>query len=182
MPYALGHWEHLAFVVTNSNVCVCVFTHTHQPELISQHFCKGNKGHEILWFIIRNTYLVLFWHRPPKTLGIFQVMRAIKMSLVMWMSFGPLVARRTNFVIRGLRLLVRPPHHPTFGEIGVGEDESMVNGQWFNPLCLWNEASMKGPKRMGFEELLGWETHGDLREQCSRTGHTSSSPFPWTLP
>lgn len=52
----------------------------------------------------------IFWHRAPKILGISQVMRAIKVFFVInEVTFGwGLVAKRTNQVITGLKLLVSP--------------------------------------------------------------------------
>ena len=43
------------------------------------------------------------------------------------------------------------------------EIESVTNGQWLNHSHLCDEASVK-PRRMGFVEIPGWRTDGDVRK------------------
>ena len=77
-----------------------------------------NINPNLVWFIIRNKYLVsvhCFWHRVPKTLGIFKVLRVIEVSFVMLMRWFLdltegwwLTARTNNLVVRDLELSILP--------------------------------------------------------------------------
>ena len=117
----------------------------------------------ILWFEMRNMHLVLvqFWHRATKTLGIYWMIRAIKVSFVTLtrqllesISGWGLVARGANHVIRVGTF--RPGKGGTGGWINCH--------QWFNQQCLCNVASVKLPlQRAGFGELQTRWTCGDLR-------------------
>ena len=113
-----------------------------------------------------------------KTLGISQVMGAIKLSCVMLMRWlqeltrgWGLFARRTDHVIRVLELSV-PPSDLQVGERGW-RWSSFTNGQWFNQSCLCNEASLKTQKS-GFRELPSWWT-------CGGAGRVMSLVWVWKL-
>ena len=136
----------------------------------------------ILWFIIRNKYLVLV---PISGTELLKPLEFFK-----WWE-----PTKVYFVMLTRWLLQTPkdggwlPWEPTMWWEGwtfqshprpLGRGELAANGQRFNQLCLRNEASMK-TQRTGFRgELPGWWTHGaagrESRLERAWTLHTHS-PF-----
>ena len=109
----------------------------------------------------------------------FPELKLIKTLFVMLMrwilepTWGGLVARGTNQEWK----LELSAANPWFSGRGEGmEVESITYGQWFNQLCLHNEASTKTQKDEILRASSLWE-HGNWgRVGCSaRTG----SPIPW---
>ena len=115
-----------------------------------------------------------FWHWAPKTLGIscdksnkcvFCYVNEVTLGMPLGNKSWGLVARRTNRVFRGLEISVPSP------DLWEGERgwrlSSIANDQWFNQLCLCNEASIKS-WRTGLGKLPCWWTRGGLgRVACS---------------
>lgn len=97
------------------------------------------------------------------SLGCSHVTRAPKVTLmddfVTSCKVGALAARRANFRIRRLELLV--PHSLTSGEGEGLEIDSVAYGQGFNQSCLCNEGSIK-TEGTGFRKFPGGRTHGDV--------------------
>lgn len=139
-----------------------------------------------------------------QTLGISWVLRVIKLSFVMWMRWfvkAPehrgWVWARTIQVIRRLELWLLPLPLGRGGERrgGGGEERrgegsggerrggelevnSADSGQWFNPLCLYNEASMKILRGDGVQNASGLVNTGAFRtEWCAWRGHGRSGPL-----
>lgn len=93
------------------------------------------------------------WHRVPKIPGISKMIRVINVCFFMLMKWlldltevQELVScqEHHNHLIRGLKLSVPPPR-PQRRKVGL-EDESTANCQWFNQLCLCDEAPTKPPE------------------------------------
>ena len=55
--------------------------------------------------------------------------------------------------------------------------KSITSGQWFNQLCLCDEASITGRKDV-VRELAGWWTHGDGESGALGEGMEAPHPFP----
>lgn len=86
-----------------------------------------------------------------------------------------LVARRTNHRIRWLELSFLPR---LWGRCEGMEVDSLDRGQWFNQLCLYNEASIKTLQEDGVQRASGSVSTRKFRQEWyTWRGHGSSGPL-----
>ena len=88
------------------------------------------------------------------------------------MTFRCLLVRKTKYLIKELELSGLPP---TSKKVRGWRLSSIINGQWFNQLCLSSEVAIRNPKAWGSESfqigehmkfLGGWLRWRGLGSSC----------------
>lgn len=121
-----------------------------------------------------------FWHWALETLGIAQSYKGIFCYVNGHLDWAGCLENQSIVwlhVTTGLELSVPPSDLPE-GDRGWMLNQSPVTSDFFNHACVIKPPIT--PQRMGFWELLGWWTRGDLG-RVVRSEHGSCGPFPHSL-
>ena len=101
-----------------------------------------------------------------------------KILTIQKVTFRCLLVRETKYLIKELELSALPP---TSREVRGWRPSSIINGQWFNQLCLSNEVAIRNPKRWGSESFQIGEHMKFWGGWLPWRGLGSSCPFPHAL-